>query len=63
MQSRVKQCRRSSAMAVNSCRLCQAAVLAKEAVAIFVPTVAKQSVPSRIEDLLGVRVVQNMQKP
>ena len=34
-------------------RLCQAAVLAKEAVAIFGPTVAKQRVPPRIEDLLG----------
>ena len=47
-------------MAVHSCRLCQAAVLAKEAVAIFGSTVAKQRVPPRIEDLLGVRVVQNI---
>ena len=39
--------------------MCQAAVLAKEAVAIFGPTAAKQCVPPRIEDLLGVRVVQN----
>ena len=47
-------------MAVYSCRLCEAAVLAKEAVAIFGPTVANQRVPPRIEDLLGVRVVQNI---
>ena len=46
-------------MAVHSCRLCQAAVLAKETVAIFAPTAANQRVPPRIEDLLGVRVVKN----
>ena len=46
-------------MAVYLCCLCQARVATKQAVAIFGKTEAIQRVPSRIKDLLGVRVVQS----
>ena len=48
-----------SAMADYSCRLCRAAILAKNVAAIFSPTAAKQRVSTRIQDLLGVEVTEN----
>lgn len=48
-----------TSMAGYSCRLCRAVVLPKYAVGIFRPTAAKQRLLARIEDLLGVKVLQN----
>ena len=48
-------------MAARSClcRLCQSSVPSAHAVCLFGPTAVRQSLPSRISDLLDVPVVEN----